>query len=71
MKPPIKPLHSQNGDASIAELLRQAIQWEATRSAWHHRHGNIAEMVDAENRANFYAKQYNALPENAHRYVFR
>jgi hypothetical protein len=60
-----------NNDATMVELLRQAIHWEATRAWWLARNGDYEASADAEERANFYTKQYNELPERAHRYVYR
>jgi hypothetical protein len=68
---PLKQLRVLNGDASSAELLRQAITWEATRAWWHARNGNHEVSADAEERADYYTKQYNELPERAHLYVYR
>jgi hypothetical protein len=67
----MKALRIMNGDASSAELLRQAITWEATRAWWHARKGNYEASADAEARANFYTKQYNELTERTHRIVYR
>lgn len=67
----LKQLRILNGDASQADLLRQAITWEATRAWWHARKGNYEASADAEERANHYTKQYNELPDRAHRYVYR
>lgn len=64
-------LRVNNGDIPTVDLLRQAIHWEATRAWWHAREGNFEASADAEERANFYTKQYNELPERSHCYVYR
>ena len=67
----MKTIRTIGGEATTAELLRQAIHWEATRAWWHARNGSLETAADAESRATYYAKQYAELPERSHCYVYR
>jgi hypothetical protein len=57
--------------ATLVMVTTAAIIWEATRAWWHARQGNTAVAAEAEDRAAFYAKQYQALPEMSHKYSYR